>query len=230
VRAVTREWQDLVVSVLRQARRRGPAAFPVTVVATSSVMLLAVMNAGPAGHHFIRAGVDEYARLPLRTALERLVPSFAAPTARLPYWGAILQVAVVFGIAEALYGSRLTAAVALAAHCVATLSARAFIWLGPHLFFGMVAVAARYADSGPSGATVGLMAFLVVRRRSAQGFVLLSAFLVGEWMLKHGLAQREHVIAALVGALIGVVVHMSASSTEALPISECISAASSADF
>jgi hypothetical protein len=202
VTAVAREWTELFSSVVRTARRRGPAGFPLTVAATSSVMALAVFNAGPAGHHFIHVWVDEYARLPIRPALERLVPSFAAPTARLPYWGAIVQVALVFGIAEALYGTRLTAAIALAAHAIATLSARAFIWLGPHVFFGMASIAARYADSGPSGATVGLLAYLAVRRRSLQGVVLLTAFLVVECALKHGLAQREHVVAALVGLML----------------------------
>jgi len=206
VNAVVQEWQDLVDSVVVEARRRGVAGFPVTALATTSVLVLAVMNAGPTGHHLIRLGVDEYARLPIRAALERLVPSFAAPTARLPVWGALVQVALVFGIAEALYGSRLTALVALLAHCVATLSARAFIWMGPHVFFGMLAIAGRYADSGPSGATVGLLAFLVVRRRSFQGAVLLIAFLLAEWAWKHGLAQREHIIAAVVGALVAIAV------------------------
>ena len=210
---MTREWRDLIASVVTQARRRGPAAFPVTAVATSSVVLLAVLNTGPTGHHFIRLWVDEYARLPIRTALERLVPSFAAPTARLPYWGAILQVALVFGIAEALYGSRVTVVVALLAHCVATLSARVFIWLGPHVFFGMIAIAAKYADSGPSGATVGLLAFLAVRRRSFQGSLMLAAFLVAEWVWTHGLAQREHIVAALVGAVLAISVARATSPT-----------------
>lgn len=211
---MVREWSDLFSAVVAQARRRGAAAFPITVLATSSVVMLAALNAGPAGHHFVRYSVDEYARLPMRPALERLVPSFAAPTARLPCWGAIIQVAIVFGVAEALYGSRVTAVVALLAHSVATLSARVFIWMGPHVVFGMAAIAARFADSGPSGATVGLLAFLAVRRRSAQGAVLLTVFLFTEAVLKHGLAQREHVIAAVVGAGLAVVAGYRFASVE----------------
>jgi hypothetical protein len=198
------EWVDLSTTVARAARRRGSRGFPLTIGATTAVAVLAVLNTGPAGHHFIKLWVDEYARLPWRSAVERMVPSFAAPTARLPYWGAIAQVALVFGIAEALYGTRLTAVVAITAHTIATLSARVFIWLGPHVLFGLVAIASRFPDSGPSGATVGLLAFVAVRKRSLQGTVLLAAFCAGEWIVKDGLAQREHAVAALAGAFMAL--------------------------
>lgn len=207
----TREWANLFGPAVSEWRRRGVAAFPMTTLSILAVFALAALNTGPVGHHIIRSWVDEYAYLPARSAAIRMIPSFAAPTAFLPCWGAVLQVAVVFGVAEAIYGTRVTAIVALSAHAVATTSARLFVWLGPHVLFGMAGIATRFADAGPSGATVGVIAFVAVRARGRQSLVLLLVYCVGEWFVKHGLAQREHLVAALFGIALGLVFNACAS-------------------
>lgn len=216
-RSATREWADLFGPAVQQLRRRGVASFPMTTFSVLAVIGLAALNTGPAGHHIIRTWIDEYANLPARSAAIRMVPSFAAPTAFLPCWGAVIQIAIVFGVAEALYGTRATAFVALAAHALSTTSARLFVWMGPHELFGMAAIVARFADSGPSGATLGVIAFVAVRARGRQSLVLLVVYCGGEWFVKHGLAQREHLVAALVGIVLGLAFNAHQSRNELGP-------------
>ena len=193
------EWRRLVTPLINRSRRAGVCAVPFTLITLVGVAALAGVNDAAAGHHFIRAWFDEYANLPARATALRMIPSVIAPAYRLPVWGALLQIAFVLGVAEATYGTRVVAFVALSAHVVATLSARAFIWVGPHDLIGLAAKVAHYPDAGPSAATVGVAAFVVIATRGRQTLVALLVFCVGEWFVHPGLAQREHLVAALVG-------------------------------
>ena len=203
---VADEWKRLFVPPVRRARDVGVGAFPLTVITLVAVAALAGLNDAAAGHHFVRAWLDEYANLPARATAVRLLPSLVAPAYRLPVWGALLQIAIVLGTAEAVYGTRVIAVVAIGAHVVATLSARVFIWLGPHDLMGLAAKVAHSPDAGPSAATVGVAAFVVIAMRGRQTLVALVVFCVGEWFVHPGLAQREHLVAALVGVALAFAV------------------------
>jgi hypothetical protein len=200
------EWDAITAPLVRVVRTRGVRGFPVTIFCLAAVVMGSLLNVNPTGHHLVRRYADEYARLHFAPAALHMLPSAFVPAYKLPAWGAILQVVIIVGLAEAIYGPRVTAFVAATAHTIATLSARVFIWIGPHEWVGLAPRAAHYADSGPSGATVGLVAFVVVVERARISAALLTLFLAGEWIVPNGLAQREHVVAAAVGLGLAAVV------------------------
>jgi len=203
--ASRREWHAIARPAIDAFRRRGLRAFPLTLILVSAIAIGGVINTSAVGHHLIRSYADEYAALPFFPAVFRMLPSALAPAYRLPIWGALVQVLIVVAVAESLYGARVTATVAVTCHTVATVSARVFVWIGPRESIGMVARVAHIADSGPSGATVGLIAFVAIVERAQICRFLLALFLATEWIIPSGLAEREHLVAALVGLAIALV-------------------------
>jgi hypothetical protein len=152
----------------------------------------------PAGHAFVQGWGIMRAGDPWLATLARLPLSLFAPAHLLPAWTAMLQVALVFGVAQVLLGARRTLAVGLTGHILGTLSARLWVWLGPPV--GLAPHWLHFADAGPSVAAVSLGGYLMVRYRLVWPAGVLLAFHVGEWIAVDGLSQREHVVGVLTGA------------------------------
>jgi len=166
------------------------------------VAVLALAFRTREGRRVVAALAVTHARDPLPVLVVRLPLSVFAPAELLPFAFAVVQVTLVFAAAQVLLGWRRTLAVALAGHALATLSARAWVWLGEPL-----GVAHRHLDSpdaGPSVAVLALAGYVMVATRAGWLAALLSAYHLGETLLLHGLAQREHLVGVLVGILLGV--------------------------
>jgi hypothetical protein len=133
------------------------------------------------------------------TVALRLPLSMFAPAALLPFWFAIIQVGVVYGLAQTILGWRRTVLVAVAGHVLATCSAHLWILLGRPLGVGH-----RYdtfGDAGPSVAVVTVIAYLAVIRGASWLVGVLVAYDVIELAVFNGLSQREHLLGVLVGAV-----------------------------
>jgi hypothetical protein len=163
------------------------------------VVALAAAFRTHTGHRMVLQLAVTHARDPWPLLLIRLPLSVFAPAQMLPFAFAVLQVTVVFGIAQMLLGWRCVLVVGLIGHALATISARGWIWLGPPV--GLPARFLDFPDAGPSVAVVTLAAFVAVDRRLRWLAWLLVTYHAAEMAIFHGLSQREH----LVGVLVGVV-------------------------
>jgi hypothetical protein len=137
------------------------------------------------------------------TAALRLPLSMFAPAALLPFWFAVVQVAVAYGLAQATLGWWRTTVVALAGHTLATCSAHLWILLGRPL--GVGHGYDRFADAGPSVAVVTVLAYLAVVRGARWLVAGLMAYDAVEVVVFNGLSQREHLLGVIVGVLAGLV-------------------------
>jgi hypothetical protein len=155
------------------------------------------------GRRIVEALAVTHARDPLPVLVVRLPLSVFAPAELLPFAFAVVQVTVVFAAAQILLGWRRTLVVGLAGHALATVSARAWIWLGEPL--GVAHHHLDTADAGPSVAVLSLAGYIMVAMRAGWLAALLSAYHLGETVLLHGLAQREHLVGVLVGIALGLV-------------------------
>ncbi len=75
--------------------------------------------------------------------------------------------------------------------------------IGPPI--GLPAGYAHLPDAGPSVAVLAVAVFLAVRLRVLWLSSLLLAYHLTEWFLIRGIAQREHLVGAAVGALLALV-------------------------
>jgi hypothetical protein len=148
----------------------------------------------------------EKAALPIGAALQRLPLSMVAPAPNLPVWGSLLQVFVVFGIAEALVGWRRTLTVALTATFLCTLSGRIMCYLGPDSIVGLPWISRYVSDTGPSAAVVAIVAYVCCVRRAPRTMTVLLTAMVTEVTLLPNLAGREHVVAIALGILAALAV------------------------
>jgi hypothetical protein len=146
---------------------------------------------------------DVYAALPVTTELLRLPMSLLMPTAYLPLWGAILQLLVVIGLGELIFGRSVTLLVAAAGHVGSTLMARVLIEAPHAALFGLSPAIARVLDTGPSGATTAVGACLLVALRMNRSAILLALGLLIAALLAPGLDAVEHTTALLVGLSAG---------------------------
>jgi hypothetical protein len=164
-----------------------------------AVAALATVGRTATGQSFLQHAAIVRARLPWPVALARIPLSLFAPAQMLPYWGAMLEVGLVFGAGQVLLGWRRTLAIGLAGHAAATLSARAWIWVGRP-----VGLPERYLDlpdAGPSAAVLALVAYLAIEYRLVWLAGAVAAYEVAEIVTFNGLAQREHLVGVAVGAL-----------------------------
>jgi hypothetical protein len=133
------------------------------------------------------------------TVALRLPLSMFAPAALLPFWFAIVQVAVVYGLAQTMLGWRRTIVVAVVGHALATCSAHLWILLGRPLGVGHRYDA--FGDAGPSVAVVTVIAYIAVVRGASWLVGVLVAYDTIEIALFNGLSQREHLLGAVAGAV-----------------------------
>jgi hypothetical protein len=195
------EWGRLYDAVRAGLAERRAGAVAMTLGAVCLTAVLHVAQQWPAGMRGVRDLGAVRAEDPLWLALLRTPLSLFVPAPDLPVWGALVQVLLVFGIAEICLGRWRTLAVAYAATLAGTLYARVGIALCPGHPLGLPASDARVVDTGPSAAVVGLAVVVALRHgaRVTAGAVALA--MVAEVLAKENLAGREH-LAAIAAVLV----------------------------
>jgi len=145
-----------------------------------------------------RAG-GVYANLPLTNELARLPLSAFLPTADLPLWGALLQTAIVVGLAELVIGPLSTLFVASAGQLLSTMTSRYLIALGTAVAIGLPLSQAGVLDTGPSGISTAVGGWLLARRGAYTSLALLVVAITAAAALQTNLDGREHAAALAVG-------------------------------
>ncbi|WP_354641601.1 hypothetical protein [Kitasatospora camelliae] len=202
VRAAVAEWGALFSVVTRHIVRKRFAAVPLATTATLLVLLFSIVQHLPGGEQFVtRIGVVK-ASLPLEVSLLRTPLSLYVPALDLPVWGALVQVFLVFGVAEIVLGRRATLVVAYSCTLAGTLFARVGVAIGPDHLFGFPSWVAHVRDTGPSAAVVALAVCVAIRCRAWWTAGAVALAMVVEAVLLPNLAGLEHVVALLVAVLI----------------------------
>ncbi|MGC9665577.1 hypothetical protein ACNTMW_03365 [Planosporangium sp. 12N6] len=198
VRRLRRAWDVLIGPAVDAAVHRQWRRFSLAAVAALAVFGLGCAYRTPAGHAFIEAYAitrpgDGWATVALRLPL-----SMFAPAALLPFWFAVLQVALVYGLAQPILGWWRTVVAAVVGHVLATCSAHLWILLGRP--FGVGHGYDTFGDAGPSVAVVAVIAYVAVACRAYWLAGVLAAYDTAEIMVFNGLSQREHLLGVLAGA------------------------------
>lgn len=201
VRLVRAEWGRLYDTVCPVVARERFRAVPLTLASVGLSALLHFVHGRSWGYGFVQDVGAVRADDPLWLALLRTPLSLFVPALDLPVWGGLLQILVVFGIAEITLGRRRTLAVAYVATLAGTLYARVGVALGPDVLFGLPASDGRIVDTGPSAAAVGLAVFVGCRYRAYVTTAAVVVAMVVELLLKDNLAGREH-LAAIAAVLV----------------------------
>ncbi|MFJ4538229.1 hypothetical protein ACIP39_20015 [Streptomyces tibetensis] len=195
------EWGALYAAVRGPLAERRWRAAPMAVAAVCLTAVLHVAHNQAWGYRIVQNAGGVRAEDPLWLALLRTPLSLFVPALDLPVWGALVQILLVFGIAELCLGPWRTLALAYVATLAGTLYARLGIWLGPDSPLGLPASDARVVDTGPSAAVVGLAVFLGWRHRAYVTASVVIVAMVVEVALKENLAGKEH-LAAIVAVLV----------------------------
>lgn len=194
MRGLVAEWRAVLGDVRGQLRERGARAVPVTLGACTAVVALQLLQHGHRTSGWVERLGGVYAGLPWWQALLRTPVSVFLPDPSLPVWGLLLQVVVVFGIAETTVGPRRTLGVALLATLAGTGFARYSLWAGsaPHWPLGLPAHDLLVRDTGPSAAVVALGVYVALRYRAwwTVGAIVLA--MVVEVVSLPNLAGYEH--------------------------------------
>lgn len=214
------EWGLLYGAVREPLIEKRRRAVPMAIGAVCLTALLQFVQNQSWGYQFVQNVGAVRAEDPLWLALLRTPLSLFVPALDLPVWGALVQILLVFGIAEICLGRWRTLAVAYAATLAGTLYARVGIWLGPDSLFGLPGSDAHVVDTGPSAAVVGLAVFLGLRYRAYVTAGAVIAAMVVEVLLKENLAGKEHLAAiavVLVLCWISALRHRRATTGSGLP-------------
>ncbi|MEV0224277.1 hypothetical protein [Streptomyces sp. NPDC050704] len=195
------EWGPLYTAVRGTLARKGRWAIPMTIGTVCLTALLQFVQNQPWGYQFVQNIGAVRAEDPLWLALLRTPLSVFVPALDLPVWGALAQLLLVFGIAEACLGRWRTLGIAYVATLVGTLYARVGIELGPHGFLGLPASDGQVVDTGPSAAVVGLAVFIGWRYRAYGTAGVVVVAMVVEVLVKENLAGKEH-LAAIAAVLV----------------------------
>ncbi|MGP4011035.1 hypothetical protein [Streptomyces sp. 4N124] len=195
------EWGLLYVTVRGAIAERRWRAIPMTIGAVCLTAVLHFVHNQSWGYGFVQDVGAVRAEDPLWLALLRTPLSLFVPALDLPVWGGLVQILLVFGIAESCLGWWRTLAVAYAATLAGTLYARVGIALGPGGLLGLPASDAYVVDTGPSAAVVGLAVFLGWRYRAYVTAGVVIVAMVVEVLVKENLAGKEH-LAAIAGVLV----------------------------
>ena len=191
------ELVSLMIDVARRWRiGRRPWLAMLTCLATVGV---ASTLRDPRSHAVLANIGDVYAQLPLPTELLRLPASVFFPTFDLPLWAAVVQLAAVVGTAEILFGRLITTTIAAIGQFASTLSVRVMITFGAVTVFGLPFSQARVLDTGPSGITTAIGAWLLTRRHAYATLTLLAACMTVAAIVQRNIDGREHEAATFVG-------------------------------
>ena len=202
VRPARAEWGPLYLAVRSALAARGPWAIPMTLGAVCTTAVFQFVQNQSWGYRFIQDIGSVRPDDPLGPALLRTPLSVFVPALDLPVWGALLQILVVFGIAELCLGWRRALGIVYVATLAGTLYARVGVMLGPDSPFGLPWSDGQVVDRGPSAAVVGLAVRLAWRYEAHWTAWGVTAAMVVEVLVKENLAGKEH-LAAIVG--VGVV-------------------------
>ncbi|MFD9986162.1 hypothetical protein ACFWZJ_37870 [Streptomyces massasporeus] len=195
------EWGALYTAVRGPLAARRWRAVPMAVTAVCLTVVLHFVHQQSWGYRFVQNVGAVRAEDPLWLALLRTPLSLFVPALDLPVWGALVQILLVFGIAELCLGRWRALAIAYVATLAGTLYARLGIRLGPDSPLGLPASDAWVVDTGPSAAVVGLAVFLGWRYRAYVTASVVIVAMVVEVALKENLAGKEH-LAAIVAVLV----------------------------
>ncbi|MEU2558111.1 hypothetical protein ABZ626_02005 [Streptomyces longispororuber] len=189
------EWGALSRALRDALAARRLRAIPMTLGAVCLTGLFQYVQNQSWGYRFVQDVGSVRAEDPLWLALLRTPLSLFVPALDLPVWGALVQILLVFGIAELCLGRWRTLLVGYAATLAGTLYARLAIALGPDTWLGLPASDARVVDTGPSAAVVGLAVFVCWRYRAYATGALVVVLMVVEVLVKNNLAGKEHLAA-----------------------------------
>ncbi|MER5253648.1 hypothetical protein [Streptomyces sp. NPDC002855] len=195
------EWGPLYAVVRDGVAERRWRAAPMTLAAVCLTALFQFVQNQSWGYQFVQNIGSVRAEDPLWLALLRTPLSLFVPALDLPVWGALVQILLVFGIAEICVGWWRTLLVGYAATLAGTLYARVGIEWGPGNPLGLPASDARVVDTGPSAAVVGLAVYVCWRYRAWFTVGLVIAVMVAEVFVKNNLAGKEH-LAAIAAVLV----------------------------
>ncbi|MGW7166307.1 hypothetical protein ACWGH3_13580 [Streptomyces sp. NPDC054884] len=195
------EWGPLCLAVRGPLTRQRWRAVPMTLTAVCLTSLTQIVQNQSWGYRLVQDAGAVRAEDPLWLALARTPLSLFVPALDLPVWGALVQILLVFGIAELCLGRSRTFVVAYTATLAGTLYARVGLALGPGGPFGLPASDALVVDTGPSAAVVGLAVFLGLRFRAYATAAAVIVAMVVEALLKNNLAGKEH-LAAIAGTAV----------------------------
>jgi len=195
------EWGLLYVTVRELLLERHWRAIPMTIGAVCLTAALQFTQNQSWGFRFVQNIGSVRAEDPLWQALLRTPLSLFVPALDLPVWGALVQILLVFGIAEICLGWWRTLVVAYVATLAGTLYARVGIALGQHHPLGLPGSDAHVVDTGPSAAVVGLAVFLGRRYGAHVTAGVVVGAMVVEVLVKENLAGKEH-LAAMAAVLV----------------------------
>lgn len=196
-----REWGPLLGPVREELTRRKWRAVPLALGATLLTL---------ACHLWQRFGDPEvldrigtvYADLSWQEMLLRTPLSLFVPALGLPVWGALVQLLVVFGIAEIHLGVWRTLALAYACTLAGTLYARYGAAVGPDGFLGLPPETFEVPDTGPSAAVISLALYVCWRCRAWWTGAVVIVAMVVEFAVEPNLAGREHLAALVLAVLL----------------------------
>jgi len=155
----------------------------------------------PQSHEALVKVGDVYAGQPLNVELVRVPASVFLPTFDLPWWAAVIQVAAVLGVAELLLGRPGLTLVGSVGQFASTLLVRVMIIYGAAVHIGLPLSQAGILDTGPSGLTTAIGAWLLARRHAYATLALLIAALTVAAFVQPNIDGREHETAMFVGII-----------------------------
>jgi hypothetical protein len=199
-RRLLEELRSLLVDV-RNAWQSGRRPW----LATLACLLIAAASGAwhePQSHEALLKVGDTYAGQPLKTELVHVPASVFLPTFDLPWWAAVIQVAAVLGVAELLFSRGGLTVVGGLAQFASTMTARVMIIYGAAVHIGLPLSQAGILDTGPSGITTAIGAWLLARRRAYATLALLFTGLTVAAFIQPNIDGREHETAMLVGILV----------------------------
>jgi hypothetical protein len=202
VRDVARaEWGPPAYDVRERLRARGPRALILTSASCLGIFALQLVQHAQGPSDWVDRLGGVHCTLPWWKALLRTPLSLFVPDPTLPVWGLLLQVLVVFGIAETTIGARRTLGIALCATLAGTMFARYSLWAGPDGFLGLPVPELIGRDTGPSAAVVALAVYVACRYRTwwTAGAVVVAMLI--EVVSLTNLAGCEH-LTAIVAVLL----------------------------
>jgi hypothetical protein len=201
VRVLAGEIGRIFRPVLAELRARKWRAAPLSLCSAALIAAFGLLQHTDPGWRFVEHVAAVYQALPLWLIVLRLPLSMFAPAPDLPAWGAVVQVLVVFAVAEIRLGRWRTLTVAVCTNALTTLSAR-LMWLtGAALGVGTPQIDAYELDTGPSTVVVALAVYVLLRCRAHMLLAATVLAMVLETVLLPNLAGREHLVAVALGAL-----------------------------
>nr|WP_223187212.1 hypothetical protein [Streptomyces sp. CBMA29] len=180
---------------------RGLRALPLTLWSCVGILGLQLVQHQQGISDWVDRLGGIYCTLPWWKALLRTPLSLFVPDPTLPIWGLVIQVIVVFGIAEITLGWRRTLAIALFTTLAGTAFARYSYWVGPNGFLGLPVAELIGRDTGPSAAVVALGVYVTCRYRAWWTAAAVVLGLVIEVLSLANLAGYEH-LTAIVAVLL----------------------------